>query len=105
MSCGSPLYFFVSNYIENEKQKKIAYEYEITLKPKESIVNTVTAPMYPAINGQYDPAIYIYTYLLSPASTWAAFKEIEININTPFYMMENNIEGSTKTDNGYTYKR
>lgn len=81
------------------------YEYEITLKPKESIVNTVTAPMYPEINGQYDPAIYTYTYLLSPASTWAEFKEIEININTPFYMTENNIEGFTKTDNGYTYKQ
>ena len=81
------------------------YEYEITLKPKESIVNTVIAPMYPEIDGGYEPAIYTYTYLLSPASTWASFKEIEININTPFYMTESNIEGFSKTDNGYTYKQ
>jgi len=81
------------------------YEYEITIVPKESIVNTVTAPIYPEIDLNYEPDIYSYTYLLSPASTWASFGEIEIVINTPFYITDNTINGFEKTANGYTYKQ
>lgn len=64
-----------------------------------------TAPIYPEINGSYNPAIYTYTYLLSPASTWASFGELEIIINTPFYITENSLDGFTKTETGYTLKR
>lgn len=78
------------------------YEYEITLEPGERIVNAVTAPMYPAINLNYEPAIFKYTYLLSPAKTWKDFGELEIAINTPYYITESNIEGFTKTENGYS---
>ncbi len=81
------------------------YEYEITIAPKESIVNRVTAPIYPAIDMSYDPDIYSYTYLLSPASTWASFGEIEIIVNTPYYITDNTIDGFVKTDNGYTYRQ
>lgn len=75
------------------------YEYEITLAPKERIVNTVTAPIYPDIDGNYDPAVYEYTYLLSPAKAWADFGTLEIVINTPFYLL--NDERFEKTDKGY----
>ena len=81
------------------------YQYEITIEPKSSITNTVTAPIYPEINGRYEPSIQTYTYLLSPASTWASFGELEVVINTPFYITENSLEGFTKTDTGYTLKR
>ena len=81
------------------------YEYEITIEPKASITNTVTAPIYPEIDSNYDPDIYSYTYLLSPASTWASFGDIEIVINTPFYITDNTIDGFEKTANGYTYKQ
>ena len=81
------------------------YEYEITIAPKESIVNTVTAPIYPEIDLNYEPDIYSYTYLLSPARTWASFGELEIIINTPFYITDNTIDDFVKTDNGYTYKQ
>ena len=81
------------------------YEYEITIAPKESIVNTVTAPIYPAIDMNYDPNIFSYTYLLSPASTWASFGELEVIINTPFFITENSLDGFTKTEAGYTLKR
>ena len=81
------------------------YQYEITIEPKSSITNTVTAPIYPEINGRYEPSIYTYTYLLSPASTWASFGELEVVINTPFYITENSLEGFSKTDTGYTLKR
>lgn len=78
------------------------YEYEITLEPGERITNTVTAPMYPAINEGYEPPIYTYTYLLSPAQTWTQFGTLDIVVNTPYYMTESGMEGFAKTDNGYT---
>ncbi len=81
------------------------YEYEITLAPKERIVNTVSAPIYPEINSRYVPAIYSYTYLLSPASTWARFGELEIVIHTPYYITENTVQGFEKTETGYSYKQ
>ena len=81
------------------------YQYEITIEPKSSITNTVTAPIYPAIDARYVPTIFNYTYLLSPASTWSSFGELEIVVNTPFYITDNTIDGFIKTDNGYTYKQ
>lgn len=78
------------------------YEYEIALEPGERITNTVTAPMYPAINGQYEPPIYTYTYLLSPAQTWTQFGTLEIVVNTPYYMTECEMGEFVKTDTGYT---
>ena len=80
------------------------YEYEITLKPGEKIVNTVEAPIYPSIDLSYEPGVYGYTYLLSPASTWTKFGELNIDVNTPFYMTETNQEGFKKTKSGYSFK-
>lgn len=77
------------------------YEYEITLAPGERIVNTVTAPIYPGIVLDFEPPVYNYTYLLSPAKTWAAFLELQIVINTPYYLVSGNIEGLEQTQNGY----
>ena len=78
------------------------YQYEITIAPGESVINTVTAPMYPDVETYKDPAYFEYTYLLSPASKWANFGELEININTPYYIIDSNIEGFVKTENCYT---
>lgn len=78
------------------------YEYEITIGAKERIVNAVEAPMYPAINTRYEPPIFKYQYLLSPAKSWADFKNLEIVVNTPYYITESNIDGFIKNDNGYT---
>ena len=78
------------------------YQYEITLQPHQRITNTVTAPIYPSINAAYNPNIYGYTYLLSPARTWSDFGALDIVVNTPFYITESNIGGFEKTDGGYT---
>ena len=112
-SKGNPTYNYIypdSNGLNMSAERFINslmrwYQYEITIEPKSSITNTVTAPIYPEINGRYEPSIYTYTYLLSPASTWASFGELEVVINTPFYITENSLEGFTKTDTGYTLKR
>ena len=79
------------------------YEYEITLAPGESIVNTVTAPLYPDVSTRYSPPIYTYNYLLSPASTWASFGELRININTPYYIQGGSdfLGELERTDSGY----
>lgn len=77
------------------------YEYEITVEPGESIVNTVTAPLYPSINDDWNPSIYEYTYLLSPAQTWSEFGKLKIVVNTPFSMTESNLGEFEKDNNGY----
>lgn len=81
------------------------YEYEITINPGESITNTVTAPMYPVISAWNRPITYEYTYLLSPASNWASFGKLDIVINTPYEMINCNIEGFEKTESGYRLTR
>lgn len=77
------------------------YEYEIHLEPGERIVNTVTAPIYPSINEHYDPPVYSYTYLLSPAQTWAEFGTLDIVVNTPFCMTQSNLDGFQQNETGY----
>lgn len=80
------------------------YEYEIELNPHERITNTIEAPMYPDIDKGYEPGVYDYTYLLSPASSWAKFGKLNIDINTPFYMFKDGGKGFTKTETGYNFK-
>lgn len=77
------------------------YEYTLTLEPGQTLTNTVTAPLYPAIDAGYTPSIHTYTYLLSPAKTWAQFGELKITVNTPYYMIENNQGGFSGTEKGY----
>ena len=59
--------------------------------------------MYPSIDLSYKPGVYSYTYLLSPASTWAKFGRLNIDINTPFYMTESDKRSFVKTNSGYSY--
>ena len=58
--------------------------------------------MYSGIDMSYTPTVYEYTYLLSPASTWKSFGDIDITINTPYYLTESTIDGFEKTEDGYS---
>lgn len=78
------------------------YEYEITFAPGEKVVNSVTAPMYPLIDLDWEPSVFKYTYLLSPAKTWKEFGELKIEINTPYFVTESGIGGFEKTETGYS---
>ncbi len=80
------------------------YEYGLTVEAGETVVNSVTAPCYPSVDRGYDPPLYTYTYLLSPASTWASFGELVIRVETPFYMIEDSLGGFTKSDYVYILK-
>lgn len=90
-------------YIERDFSDALLrwYEYEITVPAGGSIVNTVTAPMYPSADLKYQSPIYQYTYLLSPAQTWAEFGRLDIVINTSYYLTDSGLEGFEKTDSGY----
>ncbi len=78
------------------------YEYEIVFAPGARVINSVTAPLYPYIDLSWTPAVYNYTYFLSPAKTWKSFGELKIEINTPYFLIQSSLEGFTKTENGYT---
>ena len=89
-------------YMQMNSQREFMrwYQYEIEIPAKSTIVNTVTAPIYPSINAHYEPLIYGYTYLLSPAKTWKTFGSLDIEIHTPYYLFEDSF-GFSKTEYGY----
>ena len=77
------------------------YEYELTIPAGQTLVNTVTAPVYPDINAGWEPNIYSYEYLLSPAKGWADFGKLTIRLDTPFHMTQCNLDCFEKTEAGY----
>lgn len=77
------------------------YYYDITIPAGERIINSVTAPMIAGTDISYNPPKYDYTYLISPAATWKAFGDLDIIINTPYYLTYSSIDGFEKTDSGY----
>lgn len=76
------------------------YEYEIDFPAGADVVNSVTAPMFPDINMDYTPSKYTFTYLLSPATKWESFADIDITVNTDAYILSSTIHFE-KTDGGY----
>ena len=89
---------------ENQSQFLRWYQYQIEIPPKTTVINEVTAPMYPSINAGYSSPVYKYIYLLSPAKTWKEFGSLEIEITTPYYLV-NDKNGFSKTDTGYVLSR
>lgn len=76
------------------------YEYEITVEAGKTVQNSVTAPIFPHISGRFDPYIYAYHYLLSPATTWASFGTLDVIINTPYYLV-NDTNNYESIEGGY----
>lgn len=79
------------------------YEYTLHIEPHGRVVNEVTAPVYPDISYHYEPSIYTYLYLLSPAQSWADFGAFEVYLDTPYYVTDSTL-GFEKTDYGYYYR-
>ena len=61
--------------------------------------------MYPHIDGGYEPSVYSYKYLLSPAQSWAEFGKFEVRINTPFFLSGDGVLPFEKMDYGYRCHR
>ena len=100
-STGSNLHLWDLGSLDLSRYLMRWYEYEISVGPGERIVNTVTAPIYPDIDSRYEPPIFEYTYLLSPAQTWAEFGNLDIIVNTPYYMTVSGPEGFQYNNPGY----
>ena len=58
------------------------------------------APIFPGVSERYEPPIYSYTYLLSPATTWASFGTLDVIINTPYYLVQDTYRYE-KVEGGY----
>ncbi|MBQ9467961.1 MAG: hypothetical protein IJU52_03030 [Clostridia bacterium] len=107
---------YVDRLLENEKSDFCRYDvmhlltydlmtwyvYEMTVPAGGRVKNAVTAPLFPAIDGEYEPPVYEYSYLLSPAKTWKAFGELKVVVNTPFYMTDSGVGDFLSADGGYT---
>ncbi|MBD5632216.1 MAG: hypothetical protein HDP34_03190 [Clostridia bacterium] len=76
------------------------YVYKLNLEPHATCLNTVIAPLYPRIITSYKPYKYEFEYLLSPAKEWSSFGELEVRVNTPYYILDSYFEFE-KTDSGY----
>lgn len=102
LSESSSIYYYYG-YLDVSRNLMRWYEYSLTLEPKGKVVNEVSAPVYPGINGYFDPNVYNYEYLLSPAQSWAKFGKFELVINTPYYVIGSAPQGFEKTEYGYYY--
>lgn len=99
-TCMCPLDFYAldgSNFL-------CWYEYSLTVPAGETVVNAVTAPLFPDVDQSSSQSLYEYVYLLSPASKWAKFEGIDITIETPFYLSDGTLHFD-KTENGYAFSR
>lgn len=102
LSESSSIYYYYG-YIDVSRNLMRWYEYSLTLGPKGRVVNEVSAPVYPDINGYFSPNVYNYEYYLSPAQSWAEFGKFELVINTPYYIIGSTPNGFEKTEYGYYY--
>ena len=78
-------------------------QYTLSIAPGQSVVNAVTVPLFPSVDVHYDPDVYEFTYYLSPATTWAGFKDLTVNIHTNGYVLKYQDQGFEKVDGKYTY--
>lgn len=76
------------------------YTYDVEVEPNGSIINKITAPIFPTIHYYYEPSVYEYEYYLSPAAKWASFGKLEVQINSEYYMI-NPPKGFEKCEGGY----
>lgn len=97
----NPLEFVISRYPEFSLFRWC--QYTLSIAPGQTIVNSVTVPLFPARNERYIPSVYEFIYYLSPATTWAGFKDLTVNIHTDGYLLNYAKKGFAKTDGGYTY--
>ena len=87
--------FYSHSFIEPIPQESILrwYVYTLEADPGETLVNSVTAPVYPDINMGYKDLVYTYHYLLSPAATWKEFGALNVEIRTGMHLLETSQKG------------
>ena len=82
------------------------YEYELNVPANSTVINSVTAPIYPDIDDAGKDTVYGYKYLLSPARFWHSFGKLDIIINTDLFIANDGdgftLEQGDETVNRYT---
>lgn len=78
------------------------FEYDMTFAPQETLVNEVVAPLYPDVNEMYSPTVYVFNYLVSPAYTWKSFANLNVTINTNYYLTDAS-EDFEQIEGGYAW--
>ena len=76
------------------------YIYNITIEPGARVTNTLTGPIYPHIETRYDPYTYNYEYNLFYQNAEMFTGQINVKVNTPYYMLEG--KNFVKSENGYS---
>lgn len=74
--------------------------YELTLRPGESVVNKLSAPIYPDVDEGYEPNLYTYNYMLATGGV-LPLNKINISVNTPYYLSNSSLEYE-KSEDGYS---
>ena len=74
----------------------------MTFAPQETLVNEIVAPLYPDINEMYSPSVYVFNYLVSPAYTWKSFANLNVTINTNYYLTDAS-EDFEQIEGGYAW--
>ena len=77
------------------------YRWNVVLAPGERISTEAEMPIYPDIEFRYDPERLLYIYTLPSKNSWARKADVEININSPLYLIESNIGEQIESESGY----
>ena len=102
LSDGESGALFLSEGTELYDYLMLWCEYSLTIPAQKTLVNTVTVPLYPGVEGSAPN--YTYSYLLSPAQYWADFEGITIRLVTDYYLANSSFP-FTKEDGGYVYTK
>lgn len=90
---------FKYNYYASNVAK--AFNCKFTIAPGERAVVSVDAPLYPSIETEYVQNTYEFSYNLHLLNDSMRKTVIDININTPYYIVSDGKTEYTKTDTGY----
>lgn len=102
LSSGESGKLFLSDDLQLLDYLMLWCEYSLTIPAGGTVINTVTAPVYPAIEGSAPR--YTYDYMLSPAQYWADFGTITIRIETEYRLCNSSLPFA-QTETGYVYTK
>lgn len=88
-------YRYSTTYILN------AFTYEFNIAPGERVTASLDAPLYPSIETKYVQNTYEYEYKPYFPNADIRSGNINVKINTPYYIVSNGEPTFTKTDGGY----
>ncbi len=78
------------------------YEYRLSVPAKERVTAKTVLPLFPTVNER--GPVYRYDYLISPAHRFAAFKDLEVHVETPFYLGYSSLS-LEEEEGGYFFRR